>query len=114
MISCGPTGRRMVRRRFRGLVAESVRAGLHGGIGAAADQRRGAHRAPPPIPATNRPSGLDLLFRPDPYILDGRYANNAWLQELPKPITKLTWDNAVLLAPRQRSGWGWRMSSRSN
>ena len=42
---------------------------------------------------------LEILFRPDPTIYDGRFANNGWLQELPKPITKLTWDNAVLLAP---------------
>jgi Fe-S-cluster-containing dehydrogenase component/anaerobic selenocysteine-containing dehydrogenase len=44
--------------------------------------------------------GLDLVFRPDPYIYDGRYASNAWLQELPKHITKLTWDNAVHISPR--------------
>jgi MoCo/4Fe-4S cofactor protein with predicted Tat translocation signal len=43
--------------------------------------------------------GLTLLFRPDPTIWDGRYANNGWLQELPKPLTKLTWDNAAMLAP---------------
>lgn len=43
---------------------------------------------------------LDLIFRPDPYIYDGRYASNAWLQELPKHITKLTWDNAVHVSPR--------------
>ncbi len=41
----------------------------------------------------------ELVFRPDPYIYDGRYANNTWLQELPRPITKLTWDNAVVLSP---------------
>ncbi len=64
-------------------------------------------QAPFRIPQTDDPpNGLDLLFRPDPYILDGRYANNAWLQELPKPITKLTWDNAVHLSPKtaQRLG----------
>ena len=43
--------------------------------------------------------GLEIVFRPDPNIFDGRFANNAWLQELPKPLTKLTWDNAALLSP---------------
>jgi molybdopterin-containing oxidoreductase family iron-sulfur binding subunit len=42
---------------------------------------------------------LTLLFRPDPSLWDGRYANNAWLQELPRPLTKLTWDNPLLVAP---------------
>jgi len=40
---------------------------------------------------------LELNLRPDPTLWDGRFANNAWLQELPKPITKLTWDNALLI-----------------
>jgi Fe-S-cluster-containing dehydrogenase component/anaerobic selenocysteine-containing dehydrogenase len=44
--------------------------------------------------------GLDLVFRPDPFLYDGRFASNAWLQELPKNITKLTWDNAVHVSPR--------------
>jgi molybdopterin-containing oxidoreductase family iron-sulfur binding subunit len=44
-------------------------------------------------------SGLEIVFRPDPTIYDGRFANNAWLQELPKPLTKLVWDNAALLSP---------------
>jgi MoCo/4Fe-4S cofactor protein with predicted Tat translocation signal len=44
-------------------------------------------------------SGLEVVFRPDPSVYDGRFANNAWLQELPKPLTKLTWDNAALIAP---------------
>lgn len=43
--------------------------------------------------------GIELLFRPDPTVYDGRYANNGWLQELPKPLTKLTWDNAALMSP---------------
>ena len=42
---------------------------------------------------------VEVAFRNDPSVLDGRFANNGWLQELPKPITKLTWDNAVLVGP---------------
>jgi molybdopterin-containing oxidoreductase family iron-sulfur binding subunit len=41
---------------------------------------------------------LEIAILPDPTVFDGRFANNGWLQELPKPITKLTWDNAVLVA----------------
>ena len=43
--------------------------------------------------------GIEVHFRPSPYLLDGRFANNGWLQELPDPVTKLTWDNPVLLSP---------------
>jgi len=43
--------------------------------------------------------GLEIGFRPDPTIWDGRFANNGWLQELPKALTKLTWDNAALISP---------------
>ncbi len=43
--------------------------------------------------------GFEIVFRNDPCVLDGRFANNGWLQELPKPITKLTWDNAVIVSP---------------
>ena len=49
----------------------------------------------PPPPA----SGLEVVFRPDPYLYDGRFANNTWLMELPQPMTKLTWDNAVYIGP---------------
>jgi molybdopterin-containing oxidoreductase family iron-sulfur binding subunit len=49
--------------------------------------------------ATTPPAGLEVVFRPDPYLADGRFANNGWLQELPRPLTKLVWDNAALVAP---------------
>ena len=43
-------------------------------------------------------AGLELGFAPDPKVFDGRFANNAWLQELAHPITKLTWDNVAMLS----------------
>ena len=54
----------------------------------------------PPVVESAPPTdsgGIEVNFRPDPTIFDGRYNNNGWLQELPKPITKLVWDNAVLM-----------------
>jgi molybdopterin-containing oxidoreductase family iron-sulfur binding subunit len=47
-----------------------------------------------------RGDDIEVSFRPDPTVYDGRYANNGWLQECPKPLTKLTWDNAALVSPR--------------
>jgi MoCo/4Fe-4S cofactor protein with predicted Tat translocation signal len=43
---------------------------------------------------------IEFIFRPDPCVYDGRFANNGWLQELAKPVTKLTWDNAALVSPK--------------
>lgn len=54
--------------------------------------------APLRLPATAR-DRLRLTVRPDPTIWDGSFAQNPWLQECPKPVTKLTWDNAVQMAP---------------
>ncbi|HWB83329.1 MAG TPA: TAT-variant-translocated molybdopterin oxidoreductase [Bryobacteraceae bacterium] len=53
-------------------------------------------------PAAQAPQAggsLEVVFRPDPTIYDGRFANNGWLQELPKPVSKLTWDNAAIIGP---------------
>ncbi|UVF21011.1 TAT-variant-translocated molybdopterin oxidoreductase [Microvirga terrae] len=51
-------------------------------------------------------SGIDVVFAPDPSVWDGTYANNGWLQELPKPLTKQVWGNAALLAPETAAVFG--------
>jgi molybdopterin-containing oxidoreductase family iron-sulfur binding subunit len=61
----------------------------------------------PAVPASGSPTvregsangTFEIVFRTDPTIYDGRFANNGWLQELPKPLTKITWDNAALISP---------------
>ncbi|WP_426315071.1 TAT-variant-translocated molybdopterin oxidoreductase [Methylobacterium fujisawaense] len=50
-----------------------------------------------PAPAAD---GVEVLFRPDPTIWDGTHADLAWLQELPKPLTKVVWENVIALSPR--------------
>ena len=50
-----------------------------------------------PPAANNGP--LEISILPDPSVYDGRFANNGWLQELPKPLTKITWDNVALISP---------------
>ena len=45
------------------------------------------------------PNGYEINFRRDPSVYDGRFSNNGWLQECPKPLTKLTWDNPVMIGP---------------
>ncbi len=61
-------------------------------------QKREFTRLTPNFPAAAE-GLIEVIFRPDPTIYDGRFANNGWLQELPKPLTKLVWDNAALVSP---------------
>jgi MoCo/4Fe-4S cofactor protein with predicted Tat translocation signal len=68
-------------------------------------------------PKPETPKGqtaLEISFQPDPTLFDGRFANNGWLQELPKPLTKLTWDNAALVSPKtaQRLGLSYQIGAR--
>ena len=57
---------------------------------------RNVQFSPPP---QNSAPGIELIIRPDPSVYDGRFANNGWLQEVPKPLTELTWDNPVMISP---------------
>jgi len=55
-----------------------------------------------PAPPSSQPAqagNFEINFRRDPSIYDGRFSNNGWLQELPKPLTKLTWDNPIMIGP---------------
>ncbi|HEU5014438.1 MAG TPA: TAT-variant-translocated molybdopterin oxidoreductase [Roseiflexaceae bacterium] len=75
-----------------GIVADTelppVQVSLNGNLGAQPSQS-----------AAQASQGLEINFRPDPMIGDGRWANNAWLQEMPKPMTTVTWDNVALISP---------------
>ena len=63
---------------------------------AAVQEQLGTLEAEPPALGQD---SLELVLTQDSTVYDGRFANNAWLQELPDPITKLTWDNALLISP---------------
>ncbi len=49
--------------------------------------------------STSDKNAIEINFRRDPSVYDGRFANNGWLQELPRPMSKLTWDNPLLMGP---------------
>ena len=56
--------------------------------------------------ASGAPGGLEVVFLPSPSLHDGRFANDGWLQELPDPLTKLTWDNPALVSPKTAESLG--------
>jgi molybdopterin-containing oxidoreductase family iron-sulfur binding subunit len=98
-----------------GVVAGSARPATHShptlplkgrANGAASPGASASGTSPPPSREMSRGAWgnargaeLELLFRPDPTIGYGEWSNNGWLQELPKPLTQLTWDNVVLVSP---------------
>ena len=50
------------------------------------------------VPTPTPKDSIEIIFRPDPNIYDGRWNNVGWLQELPKPVTNLSWDNAAIVS----------------
>jgi Fe-S-cluster-containing dehydrogenase component/anaerobic selenocysteine-containing dehydrogenase len=76
------------------------RAGVlrRGDVAAALD----AHGSPP----LSGPDALEVTFAPCPKMVDGRYANNTWLQEAPDPITKIVWDNAAIVSQATANALG--------
>ncbi len=71
--------------------------GVTPGTAAAIAAPKTAATSPTAAPVAT--TGLEVLFRADPNMLDGHYANNGWLQELPHPFSKITWDNAAHISP---------------
>jgi molybdopterin-containing oxidoreductase family iron-sulfur binding subunit len=102
------TGYDLVRETWRargflkGDFEKAWRQAVHDGVApgsAAASAAVSLQLAPDALPAATPSKGVEIAFMADPTIYDGRFANNGWLQELPKPLTKLTWDNVALMNP---------------
>jgi molybdopterin-containing oxidoreductase family iron-sulfur binding subunit len=70
----------------------------------------GADRVAKMVPAGS--NGLELILMPNPALLDGRFANVAWLHELPDPVSRLVWDNALALAPSTARALGLKEGDR--
>jgi molybdopterin-containing oxidoreductase family iron-sulfur binding subunit len=101
------TGYEFVREYWRARLAgdfeNAWRRAVHDGMvpgTAAAPKKVALQPLPPPTHANPDSLGTEVIFRPDPCLYDGQFANNGWLQELPKPLTKLVWDNAAMLSDR--------------
>ena len=103
-----PSAFDLVRDHWRGVFKDDFeakwRASLHDGQVADSRSKEVEAEAVPlssllTAPAGALRRGMEITFRPDATIWDGRFSNNGWLQELPKPLTKLTWDNAARLSP---------------
>jgi len=75
---------------------DALRRGVIDGSASQALAVRPAARIDPPRQDEH---GIRVVFCADPAVDGGEFANNAWLQELPRPLSQLTWDNAALLGP---------------
>jgi MoCo/4Fe-4S cofactor protein with predicted Tat translocation signal len=58
------------------------------------------------LPAPRETSKPEIQFRPDSTVYDGRFANNGWLQELPKKMTRTVWDNCAIVGPKMAQTLG--------
>jgi len=89
---------------IKGDLAQGWKKALHDGWveGTAFTPRGGGPAKAAPVtgrtPATGNAGEFEVLFRPDPSLFDGRFANVGWLQELPKQVTNMSWDNAAMMS----------------
>jgi molybdopterin-containing oxidoreductase family iron-sulfur binding subunit len=81
---------------------------------ALAARTAGGTPAVPGKPQPGNASGYELRILPDPNIYDGRFANNGWLQELPKPQTKICWENVALVSPKTAVAIGYEDKRRDD
>ncbi len=95
--------------RFKGDFEKEWRSAVHDGLikGSAAEKITPALNLQlTSLTPTKPSSGIEIIFATDPCIYDGRFANNGWLQELPKPLSKMTWDNVAMISPKTATSLG--------
>lgn len=103
--SNGASGYELVQNTFKGYYSGSQFENrwkdiLHDGVDVTDGYRAANVRLRSVSPSqSSAVSGIEIVIRPDYSIYDGRFANLGWLQELPDPMTKITWDNVALMSP---------------
>ena len=102
----GRTSKQALEAQWGARLPEQLRDGFVPGAAPTVAARSRLRSLPETPPPSESRDFLEAVFRPDATVWDGRYANNAWLQELPKPILQLTWDNAILCSPETLEALG--------
>lgn len=103
------TGEQIVRDTWKARIPSQVawEKVLHDGfVKGSASPAKAVNAAGAAIAPPAAKSGTYAVFVPDATVWDGSWANNGWLQELPKPLTKLVWDNAVHMSPKKAEELG--------
>ena len=114
------SGYDLVRKTWEGLVSGDFEKGwrrvLHDGFHSGTSYSQSSasfNSAGVPVSVSAPGSGYEVVIRLDSKMLDGSFANNAWMQELPDPTTKITWDNVAVMSPATAEEIGVSMELRS-
>ncbi|BCM17953.1 TAT-variant-translocated molybdopterin oxidoreductase [Mesorhizobium sp. J8] len=93
----------LVRQHWAALDDDAWKMALRAGVLPDSPAKPVSVTVPPDLgglrPAANAADGFEIRFVADPWLRDGRFANTSWLQELPRPLTKIVWGNAALVSP---------------